>query len=256
MDAEYLQGFYLGDLLIEPLKGRVSGRNGERHLPPKAVEVLVCLARNAGDVVPHDKLLECAWGKGAGSRESLSHTIGEIRLALDDHPDNPRYVQTLPRLGYRLVADPVTVDAHSDSVILGADDSVAMQRLGLLESLQQRGVLETGIAYLVLGWLIIQVADVVFDRLNFPDWATTFVIVLVGVGHGEDADAEEAVDAPDVEVVADVEDERLVDKRLDLLKKQITEAWLETDPAYDLIIEPEIYWRRGGPPERRAGEGR
>ena len=182
MDAEYLQGFYLGDLLIEPLKGRVSGRNGERHLPPKAVEVLVCLARNAGDVVPHDKLLECAWGKGAGSRESLSHTIGEIRLALDDHPDNPRYVQTLPRLGYRLVADPVTVDAHSDSVILGADDSVAMQRLGLLESLQQRGVLETGIAYLVLGWLIIQVADVVFDRLNFPDWATTFVIVLVGVG--------------------------------------------------------------------------
>ena len=46
MDAEYLQGFYLGDLLIEPLKGRVSGRNGERHLPPKAAEVLVCLARS------------------------------------------------------------------------------------------------------------------------------------------------------------------------------------------------------------------
>mgnify|MGYP000337878004 CR=1 FL=1 len=48
MDAEYLHGFYLGDLLIEPLKGRVSGRDGERHLPPKAVEVLVCLARHAG----------------------------------------------------------------------------------------------------------------------------------------------------------------------------------------------------------------
>ena len=41
-----------------------------------------------------------------------------------------------------------------------------------------------------------------------------------------------------------------------ILKKHITEVWLETDPAYDLIIEPEIYWRRGGPPERRAGEGR
>jgi tetratricopeptide (TPR) repeat protein/TolB-like protein/DNA-binding winged helix-turn-helix (wHTH) protein len=182
MDAEYLQGFYLGDLLIEPLKGRVSGKNGERHLPPKAVEVLLCLARHSGDVVPHEKLFECAWGEGGGNRESLSHTIGEIRHALGDHAEDPRFVQTLPRLGYRLVVDPVPAGEHTGSVVLGADDNVAIRKLGLLESLQQRGVLETAIAYLVLGWLIIQVADVVFDRLNFPDWATTFVIVLVGVG--------------------------------------------------------------------------
>ncbi|MEJ2297248.1 MAG: tetratricopeptide repeat protein [Woeseiaceae bacterium] len=43
-------------------------------------------------------------------------------------------------------------------------------------------MLETGAAYLVLGWLIIQVADVVFDRLNFPDWVATFVTVLVIAG--------------------------------------------------------------------------
>ena len=182
MDAEYLQGFYLGDLLVEPLKGRVSGKTGSQHLPPKAAEVLVCLARHAGDVVSHEDLFECAWGAGHGSRESLSHAIGEIRHALGDHADDPRFIQTLPRLGYRLVVDPVPAGAHTGSVILGADENLAIRKLGLLESLQQRGVLETAIAYLVLGWLIIQVADVVFDRLNFPDWATTFVIVLVGVG--------------------------------------------------------------------------
>ena len=182
MDAEYLHGFYLGDLLIEPLKGRVSGRNGERHLPPKAAEVLVCPARHAGDVVSHDELLECAWGAGTGSRESLSHTIGQIRHALDDHPDNPRFVQTLPRLGYRLAVEPEPVDAHSGSIILGADSGATIRELGLFQSLQQRGVLETAIAYLILGWLIIQVADVVFDRLSLPGWATTFVIILVIVG--------------------------------------------------------------------------
>jgi tetratricopeptide (TPR) repeat protein/TolB-like protein/DNA-binding winged helix-turn-helix (wHTH) protein len=182
MDAEYLHGFYLGDLRIEPLTGRVSGRNGEHHLPPKAAEVLVCLARRAGDTVSHEDLLRCAWDEGSGSRESLSHTISQIRNVLGDPVDNPRLIQTLPRLGYRLLIEPVPVDEHTGSVVLGAENNLAMEKLGLLESLQQRGVLETGIAYLVLGWLIIQVADVVFDRLSFPDWATTFVIVLVGVG--------------------------------------------------------------------------
>lgn len=182
MDDEYLHGFYLGDLLIEPLNGRVSGKNGERHLPPKAVEVLVCLARRAGEVVPHDDLIQCAWGTGAGSRESLSHTIGEIRHALEDRTADPHFVQTLPRLGYRLVVEPVPAERNTGSIILGADGSSAMRELGFLESLQQRGVLETAVAYGVLGWLIIQVADVVFDRLQFPDWSTTFVIVLVIAG--------------------------------------------------------------------------
>jgi hypothetical protein len=54
--------------------------------------------------------------------------------------------------------------------------------IGLFENLRQRGVLETGIAYLVLGWLIIQVADIVFDQLLLPSWAGTFVTVLVIAG--------------------------------------------------------------------------
>ena len=126
MDAKYLQGFYLGDLLVEPLKGRVSGKNGEHHLPPKAAEVLVCLARHAGEIVPHEKLLECAWGDGGGSRESLSHTISEIRHALDDRASDPKYIQTLPRLGYR---KPVWRSARLQPYIYGGGQ--LMHILGL-----------------------------------------------------------------------------------------------------------------------------
>lgn len=182
MHDEYLQGFYLDRFLIEPLTGRVSDGKRAEHLPPKAAEVLVCLARHAGDTVPHDELLECAWGRGGGSREALSHTIGEIRHALGDHAAEPRYIQTLPRLGYRLIVKPEPVGQHSDSAILGADSSARLRELGLFESLKQRGVLETAIAYLILGWLIIQVADVIFGALNFPGWVTTFVTVLVIAG--------------------------------------------------------------------------
>ena len=54
--------------------------------------------------------------------------------------------------------------------------------------------------------------------------------------------------------VADVEDESLVERRLQAVKKQITRAWKERSGSYDLAIEPEIYWRRGAPP-KQAGPG-
>ena len=43
------------------------------------------------------------------------------------------------------------------------------------------------------------------------------------------------------------------------MKRQIAEAWEAQDPAYRLTIETEVFWRRGGPPDRetvRAPEGR
>jgi uncharacterized repeat protein (TIGR01451 family) len=55
--------------------------------------------------------------------------------------------------------------------------------------------------------------------------------------------------------VADIESESLVERRLDSLKSQIMRDWEERNCCYQLVIEPEIYWRLGGPPgRRREGE--
>jgi hypothetical protein len=61
--------------------------------------------------------------------------------------------------------------------------------------------------------------------------------------------------------LADVEDPKLVDARLKALREQIDTAWHATENccAYDLAIEPEVFWRRGEPTdarERRRGDGR
>ena len=181
MTDALLQGFYLGDLLVQPLAGRVCGPGRESHLAPTAAEVLVRLARQAGELVERDELIEAVWGAGRGSPEALSHAISEIRHALDDHATNPRFIQTLPRRGYRLVIEPVLAEAGADSTVPPAADGFIRQ-LSFLESLKRRGVLETAVAYLVSGWLIIQIADVVFDQLLLPQWAGTFVTVLIIAG--------------------------------------------------------------------------
>jgi tetratricopeptide (TPR) repeat protein/DNA-binding winged helix-turn-helix (wHTH) protein len=182
LNSDLLQGFYLDDLLIEPLKGQVTDRAGSRHLPPKAVEVLLCLARKPGDLVSREDLLNAVWGSDHGSQEALSHAISEIRHALDDHPDNPHYIQTLRRRGYRLAVRPVPTDENSASIVLGAGNDAQLSSISLLENLKRRGVLETALAYLIVGWLLIQIADIVFSQLHLPDWAATFVTVFVIAG--------------------------------------------------------------------------
>jgi uncharacterized repeat protein (TIGR01451 family) len=60
--------------------------------------------------------------------------------------------------------------------------------------------------------------------------------------------------------VADLEDPALVDQRVATVKRQIEEAWMALDCCYRLEVEPEVFWRLGGPPDRpreaarRAGD--
>ena len=182
MNAGLLQGFYLRDLLVDPVKGYVTGRDGSVHLPPKAMETLLVLASNHGSLVTREELIDEVWGKDHGSREALSHAISEIRHALDDHADDPKYIQTLPKRGYRLIIRAQPASVHTASVVLGAGNGAGVASSGLFENLNRRGVLETAIAYLLLGWLLIQVADIVFSQLLLPAWAGTFVTVLVIAG--------------------------------------------------------------------------
>jgi tetratricopeptide (TPR) repeat protein/DNA-binding winged helix-turn-helix (wHTH) protein len=179
VDSDLLQGFYLNGVWVEPLKGEVRNQGRTFHLPPKAMEVLLCLASNPSTLVTRERLIERVWGAGQGSQELLGRAVSEIRHALEDHAENPEFIQTLPRRGYRLIARPTAGTSQAGDTIA---QPTRPEDSGLLDTLKQRGVLETAIAYLVFGWLVIQVADIVFDQLHLPAWAATFVTALVIAG--------------------------------------------------------------------------
>jgi TolB-like protein/Flp pilus assembly protein TadD/DNA-binding winged helix-turn-helix (wHTH) protein len=182
VNADLLHGFYLGDILVDPVNGQVAGPDGTAHLLPKAMEALLVLASSPGALVTRRALMDEVWGEDHGHEKAVSHAISEIRRALGDHADDPKYVQTLPKRGYRLLVDARPAALHTASVVLGARNSPGVAASGLLENLRQRGVLETAIAYLLLGWLLIQIADIVFDQLVLPAWTGTFVTILVIAG--------------------------------------------------------------------------
>ena len=75
-------------------------------LRPQAARVLVLLASQPGDAVTREKLRDEIWGNGVfvDFEHALNVCIRQIRAALDDDADKPRYIETVPRLGYRFIA--------------------------------------------------------------------------------------------------------------------------------------------------------
>jgi len=102
------RGFRLGAWNVSPLTGEIESAGETVHLEPKVMEVLVVLAEHAGDLVLRDALLDRVWGaRAATSDEPLTRCIAQLRQALGDSPRNPKFIQTVPKRGYRLIV-PVT----------------------------------------------------------------------------------------------------------------------------------------------------
>jgi tetratricopeptide (TPR) repeat protein/DNA-binding winged helix-turn-helix (wHTH) protein len=180
--AELLQGFYLGEVFVEPLTRRITGPGFSERLTPKATEVLLQLAVTPSSLVTREVLLSKVWGEGKGSPEAISNAIRELRHAFRDAAESPRYIQTVPGRGYRLILTPQFPDDQASTIVPGARGGDGFGALDFVQNLRQRGVLEAALAYLVFGWLIIQVADVVFAQLLLPQWMGTFVTYLVLAG--------------------------------------------------------------------------
>ncbi len=74
-------------------------------LTPKAYSVLVYLVEHAGRLVTKQELLDAAWPDVFVGDAALKVCIREIRKALEDEAQNPQYIETAHRRGYRFIAD-------------------------------------------------------------------------------------------------------------------------------------------------------
>jgi TolB-like protein/DNA-binding winged helix-turn-helix (wHTH) protein/Tfp pilus assembly protein PilF len=74
------------------------------QVEPKVMEVLVCLARRAGRVVTKDELVRDVWEGRFVSDDVVWRSVRELRRALGDEARAPRFIETIPKRGYRLLA--------------------------------------------------------------------------------------------------------------------------------------------------------
>ena len=92
-----------GDLTVDYAGRRVLMADQPVHLTPTEYRVLVELSANAGQVVTYERLLYRIWGeKNDHDVRPMRTTIGRLRRKLGDDADNPSYIFTEPRVGYRM----------------------------------------------------------------------------------------------------------------------------------------------------------
>jgi DNA-binding winged helix-turn-helix (wHTH) protein len=84
-------------------------------LTAKAFDLLVCLVEHHGHLLERDQLLQMVWPDAIVEEANLSYNVSLIRKALGDNESGARYIETVPKHGYRLVAAVREVQAEAEA---------------------------------------------------------------------------------------------------------------------------------------------
>jgi two-component system KDP operon response regulator KdpE len=97
--------FTAGELEVDMTKRVVHLRGELVKLTRTEYELLAYLVNNIGKVLSHNEILQNVWGpEYGGESEYVRVFIGQLRRKIEDDPSNPRFIVTVPRIGYRFVS--------------------------------------------------------------------------------------------------------------------------------------------------------
>ncbi|HLJ39400.1 MAG TPA: winged helix-turn-helix domain-containing protein [Steroidobacteraceae bacterium] len=89
---------------LEPAERRLSESGNPVALTPKVFDTLVLLVERAGHVVSKDELMKLLWPRGYVDESNLTKHIWLIRRALGDGEHDSRFIETVPKVGYRFIS--------------------------------------------------------------------------------------------------------------------------------------------------------
>ena len=162
-----------GQFAFDPDSGALTRHGLPVRLQPQPARVLALLLARAGDVVSRDDLRQQIWGSDTfvDFERGLNFCIAQIRSALGDSADSPRFIETLPKRGYRFIA-PVARAADEPPVALpiptaATDPPRPLSKRGLAVAALLVLAVGTGLAALALRAgpsAVIRIAVVPFDN--------------------------------------------------------------------------------------------
>ena len=118
-----------GVFVFDPASGALTREGSLVRLQPQPARVLAILVGRAGEVVTREDLRQLIWNDGTfvDFERGLNFCIAQIRSALKDSADSPRFIETIPRRGYRfiapvrLVSEPVSAPAPARAPVIEFD---------------------------------------------------------------------------------------------------------------------------------------
>jgi DNA-binding winged helix-turn-helix (wHTH) protein len=105
--------FRLGEWLVQPSLNRLTLGDRTVRIRPRLMDVLCFLARRNREVCSKDVIIAAVWAKPFMAESVLSRSVAEIRRVLGDDAAEPRFIETITKRGYRLIAPVELVGGRS-----------------------------------------------------------------------------------------------------------------------------------------------
>jgi len=105
--------FAFGPFLLDADEQVLSREGRAVSLPPKAFDTLLVLVGHSGHILMKDELMKQVWPEAYVEENNLQQSISALRKVLEDGAGESRYIETVPKRGYRFVADVKQVTGES-----------------------------------------------------------------------------------------------------------------------------------------------
>ncbi|WP_348672961.1 transcriptional regulator, partial [uncultured Abyssibacter sp.] len=97
--------FRVGRWRADPSTNTLSDGDARVAVEPKVMDLLTLLASAPGEVFSRETLMALVWPGVVVGEDSLARAVSKLRRALGDRTQAPAYVETIPKRGYRLIAE-------------------------------------------------------------------------------------------------------------------------------------------------------
>src|SRR3954468_22752354 len=116
MKAQAKRFYIFGIFRIDVTERLLYGGKGVVPLTPKAFETLLVLVENCGHVLGKEELMQQVWPDSYVEENNLAQNISILRKILTERAGGMKYIETVPKRGYRFIAQVTEVGASTDVI--------------------------------------------------------------------------------------------------------------------------------------------
>ena len=221
----------IGEWIVNPSLDTISKGSEIQKLEPRTMRLLLCLAGSADEVVSVDRLLNEVWTGVVVGSASVYQSISQLRKLLGDVDPVPTYIATVPRKGYRLIAQVKRIDPpgpiEAEPAQESSDSSAPTQRPR-----------RSAMAFVAAGIVLITLAI-----------AGTMIWKKSSTARLLSAAANSIVVLPFIDMTANQSDQSFCDGLTEELS-----SWLAQIPALRVVARTSAFAFRGGGDVRKIGK--
>lgn len=137
--------FSIGNLRVDPPTRQVSTADRHETLEPRVMQVFVALARAKGGIVTRDELILWCWGGRIVGDDAIHRAISRLRQAASEIGEGSFRVETITKVGYRLVSAPATQVSSSHAAGSATQTKASRRELLVAGSVGAVGLLGAGL---------------------------------------------------------------------------------------------------------------